>query len=976
MGIALHPQFTTNPAKAWVYLLYTYSRDNQRDCPDLQCPANARLSRFLTKLDNGMTSAVGGEQVLLEGYWCQEFPAHMIGTIVFGEKDGALYMGSGDGSSWFSLDYGASAANAALRNPCNDPPGGPSITLPSAEGGALRAQDIRTPDDPLTYDGCILRIDPDTGRGLPDNPFYNANNPNAAENRVAAYGSRNPFRMTVKPGTNDIYMADVGWGDYEEINRLQDVAQTRVGPNYGWPCYEGPLPQGQWKSAGAALCESLYKNPTNVQEPYISWKHGVAPQPSGCSSAFSGCVTGVEFYRGGSYPSQYTNALFFSDFTMKCTWVALPDAQGNPSKGNFITLIDDMDVVDIATGPGNDLYIVAWGTGNIYSLSYVSSVPNAAFTPSKTYGVAPLSVSFDASGSRPGSSGGSISYSWDLNGDGTYGDSASVKPTYTYTTAGTYNVNLRVSGTGGSDTASTKVTVVSNSGQLPNPKITSPAGTLKWSVGDRVNFAGSGSKAANQIVWNIVMQHCPVPNSCHSHSVLRLNNAQSGSFQCPEHEMRTWIRIQLIETDPATGLSATATVDIYPFTINVNMVSVPPGIPLVFADKNLVTPYTVLAIEKGSSTIAAPATRVLPDGSVWKFDRWSDGQGATHVVGIPTSDVTFTAYYTKSSGQRVTGIDCGNSQAVTDGAGLVWAADTGFVGGVPTDTANAISGAAAGRSRVYQTQRFGGAFSYVIPLQAGKYTVILHFAETYWTGPNLRKFNVNIQGVRVLSNFDIYAAAGAMNKVVTRAFVANVASTGNRQLKIDFAGAVDNAQVAAIELYEATTSTPSPTPSPSPPASKYYLKPIAFIACGSAADRPINNVVYKKDFGFIGGQAADHPEVAIVYKNAAWARLLQGQRYGTFAYELPAASGAAYKIFLWYAETYWTAAGQRLFNVNVNGVRFRTNYDVVKAAGGARKGVVDSARFRISTDKLRIDFISVVDNAMVSGIAVYRVIYY
>ena len=73
--------------------------------------------------------------------WCQQFPSHSIGDLEFG-ADGALYASGGEGASFDYADYGQSGNP---RNPCGDPPGGSggTQTPPTAEGGALRAQDLR-----------------------------------------------------------------------------------------------------------------------------------------------------------------------------------------------------------------------------------------------------------------------------------------------------------------------------------------------------------------------------------------------------------------------------------------------------------------------------------------------------------------------------------------------------------------------------------------------------------------------------------------------------------------------------------------------------------------------------------------------------------------------------------------------------------------------------------------------------------------
>ena len=106
------------------------------------CLVSGRLSR-LRAAGNVMT---GSEQVLVED-WCQQYPSHSIGTVEFG-PDGALYASGGDGASFNFADYGQ---DGTPLNPCADPPGGAGTTLtpPTAEGGALRSQDLRTSSDPV-----------------------------------------------------------------------------------------------------------------------------------------------------------------------------------------------------------------------------------------------------------------------------------------------------------------------------------------------------------------------------------------------------------------------------------------------------------------------------------------------------------------------------------------------------------------------------------------------------------------------------------------------------------------------------------------------------------------------------------------------------------------------------------------------------------------------------------------------------------
>ena len=70
-----------------------------------------------------------------------------------------------------------------------------------------------------------------------------------------------------------------------------------------------------------------------------------------------------------------------------------------------------------------------------------------------------MTVNFDGSASSDPNAGDTLSYSWDLNGDGTFGDSTAAKPSYTYTSNGTYNVLLKVTDNHGASTTSSPITI-------------------------------------------------------------------------------------------------------------------------------------------------------------------------------------------------------------------------------------------------------------------------------------------------------------------------------------------------------------------------------------------------------------------------------------------------------------------------------------------------------------------------------------
>ena len=145
LGLALDPNFPTRP---YVYVLYSYDAPIGGTAPTWNdacptppgpttdgCVVSARVSR-LTASGNTMT---GAEQVLVQG-WCQQFPSHSIGTLMFG-RDGALYAGAGDGASFNNVDYGQYGATYSgdQANPCGDPPSPAGTALSPAESRGRRA---------------------------------------------------------------------------------------------------------------------------------------------------------------------------------------------------------------------------------------------------------------------------------------------------------------------------------------------------------------------------------------------------------------------------------------------------------------------------------------------------------------------------------------------------------------------------------------------------------------------------------------------------------------------------------------------------------------------------------------------------------------------------------------------------------------------------------------------------------------------
>jgi glucose/arabinose dehydrogenase len=634
LSIALDPDFPTKP---YVYALYTYDAPLggtppvwSDACPTPPnptidgCVVSGRLVRLTANGDHA-----DAEQVLLDG-WCQQYPSHSVGDLAFG-SDGALYVSGGEGANFFGVDYGQYGGFYAgdSVNPCGDPPN---------EGGALRSQSLRRqPGEPVLLNGAILRLDPSTGAALPDNPL--AASPDANARRIVASGLRNPFRFTVRPGTGELWVGDVGWDGWEEVDRISSVAAPVE--NFGWPCYEGVDPQAGYQAANLPICNGLSAGA--VKAPFFAYEHSA---DLGTCAPGSSSISGLAFYDGTAFPSSYDGALFFADYSRKCIWALLPGAGGLPDPANVQTFVNPAaGPVDLEVGPDGNLYYVDLDGGTVDRIRYFPNdlIPTAAATATPTSGGAPLDVQFDGTGSSDPDADDELTYHWDF-GDGQSADTAA--PSHTYDTPGIYTARLRVTDTHGATNTSDPLTI-SVDDAPPVPTILTPRAALTWKVADKVDFSGEATDAqdgplpASALTWTLILHHCP--SNCHIHVVQSFAGVASGSFAAPDHDYPSYLELQLKATDSG-GHYATTSVSLQPKTATLSFDSSPRGLKLVVGPTPGTTPFQRTVILGSRNTISAPQSQALGPRGL-EFVGWSDGRPATHDVVASSAQASYSAAY-------------------------------------------------------------------------------------------------------------------------------------------------------------------------------------------------------------------------------------------------------------------------------------------------------------------------------------------
>ena len=148
-----------------------------------------------------------------------------------------------------------------------------------------------------------------------------------------------------------------------------------------------------------------------------------------------------------------------------------------------------------------------------------------------------------------------------------------------------------------------------------------------------------------------------------------------------------------------------------------------------------------------------------------------------------------------AAGALMSAVNAGGA-ALTTADGTPYVADAGFEGGSTQVSNVAVAGTTD--DALYNNWRFGNFF-YRLPVYDGAYDVDLHFAETYNAGTGQRKFQVLIEGQPVLQEFDIAAAAGAVNTALVRRFTVNV-TDGELTIEVRN-GSIGNARLDALRIY-------------------------------------------------------------------------------------------------------------------------------------------------------------------------------
>ena len=315
LALAFSPGYATN---GHFYVNYISSNSSPR--------GSTVISRFTVNPANADDGIETSEEVIL--VIPQPEPNHNGGQINFG-PDGYLYIGMGDGG-------GAGDLHGSVGNgQAND-----------------------------TFLGKMLRIDvegfPDPGLpyAIPaDNPFLLDTQ---VPNEIWAFGLRNPWRWSFDRKTGDMYIADVGQYEWEEVNFIP--AASTGGENFQWRRVEG----FNTFNSGTPLTKGT------STDPVFEYDHNAGSS-----------ITGGYVYRGSSFP-RMEGIYYFGDYNSGRIWGLQRDPSGNWIDRQFLDT--SLNVSSFGEDEAGNLYVASLFTGDIYRLSDTRGetylqVTEASFTP-------------------------------------------------------------------------------------------------------------------------------------------------------------------------------------------------------------------------------------------------------------------------------------------------------------------------------------------------------------------------------------------------------------------------------------------------------------------------------------------------------------------------------------------------------------------------------------------------------------------
>ncbi|MFM2145843.1 MAG: hypothetical protein RL732_679, partial [Bacteroidota bacterium] len=723
MGLALDPDYDTN---GYIYLLYVVDRHHLLyfGTPNYSSTAdeywNATIGRVtkykIVKNGQGQFLADATTRKILLGERKSNgipllYNSHGLGSLVFAD-DKTLLISAGDAASYAMDDLGPNA-DSYYAQALTD-----SIIRPNENVGAFRAQMVNS------YNGKILRIDKETGDGISSNPFYLSNAPRSAQSRVWAMGFRNPFRFVVRPQTGstlpsagdigEIYVGDVGYGRFEELNIIR-----YPGMNCGWPIYEGITPTNSsyysqsfniynkdepnplYGSNGCTrpyftfaelLKQATADNNTTVYNPCdptkpitgsvgnryfhrvpaVDWAHGydsarvrvfngnsigvaqIGTTISGVTGTpFRGSsVTGGCWYQGTLFPQAYQNTYLIGDYVGN--WIKSIVVESPNQIRNVSDFATNMTgFINLVENPLDEsLFAVDYGMNLLRRITYGGNMsPVVKITADKIYGPGPLTVQLNGSASYD-PEGGQVTYSWNF-GDGTTSTAANPSHTFSSGTTAPKKFVVKLSVKDPANNISTDSIIISLNNTPPVVNIINPVKNSTYNVGGDTTYSLKAQVSDSEQTSSQLFYEWQVflRHNTHEHAEpIDTNKTTTATISRLGCNGDTYYWLFTLKVTDAAGLSTEDSSKIFPLCV-----TAPPGINL--------QPQPQTACEGGTVTFTSAVSDSPMPPVQWQVSTnnggsWNNISGATSatysfVTASADNGKLFRAVWTNSIGSSI-----------------------------------------------------------------------------------------------------------------------------------------------------------------------------------------------------------------------------------------------------------------------------------------------------------------------------------
>mmetsp|Transcript_15835 Transcript_15835/g.22316 ORF Transcript_15835/g.22316 Transcript_15835/m.22316 type:complete len:1259 (-) Transcript_15835:96-3872(-) len=420
---------------------YEWEKDG---CPDLGdnnldgsvCEKVYYIDRLKVDIDGGNPKMT--KDITLFAGACGSSSTHGPGTITL--MGGDMIFSMGDGGQYDKFDPGFKNIDA-----CYEPGKGD-------DQGVFRS--VR---NDFSH-GKVLKIP----KALLDSPVPIT----MKDMTMLSKGNRQPYTMFYHQNKDDLYIGDVGFGDWgttERIFMAPDASTIKNGQtpyNWGWPCLEGmyssinnkfngvgynPFDSPSEKTRRAYLAEKnlktclgvyeavdaivKYKAPSYLADPMFrapifEYRNEVLdPDYETLCGMSNAAITSVFVYEGDKMPAKYRGKLMFADHVKKCLWYFETDENGNPNTNKRPhVILSNTDIIDMELGPDGAIYLSDYRANRVYRMFEFGTIYDEnpkPITPAPT--AAPFSIPYPIMKAQTCFDGRFMpELSWQRNDDGSY----------------------------------------------------------------------------------------------------------------------------------------------------------------------------------------------------------------------------------------------------------------------------------------------------------------------------------------------------------------------------------------------------------------------------------------------------------------------------------------------------------------------------------------------------------------------------